>query len=715
MKIAKKNFSLIKKLGAYQIIAVLAALLLASLAIMATTFVFDSTESQNNTEHLVLVTEHQKLSQELEQLIQKMRQGEAIEASAIQEKEAAINRLIEIYENGDPQTGLPGFTGNSKALLNDVKLIWQNMQKEVDAIALNQQGNLSLKETARRIRPYPSEIMQISSDITFLLLQKKYPIDTIVHAGQLQVLLQSIVKNTNAILLGGENTANAIELASKDSDRFEQILNDLKSGSTERNIKAVTDKTIYQLLSDLQIKWYEPLQASVNSMLTLAPALYAVENAASNFQAQNAQSLDALNALEQALIAQATTTSNAAYIGIASGVIALILIILIGYVLWKDSQYRLAETAETNRRNQHAILKLLDEMSSLADGDLSSYATVTEDVTGAIADSVNYAIDALRDLVATINRTSVHISDAAQTTQRTAEKLTKASGTQKQEILSATQAIAEMANSMNTVSEEAESSVEVAKNSLDIATKGAHTVQDNIKAMDLVREQIQDTSKRIKRLGESSQEIGDIIGVINEISDRTNILALNAAIQASTAGEAGRGFAVVADEVQRLAERTGDAAKQVEALVKAIQTDTNEAISSMEHTTTGVVKGAQLTETAGGALSEIERVSNQLAGLIQGISLNAQEQSKVASSLANVMQVISDITEQTTAGTQETNDSIGNLAILAEELKESVSDFKLPESEETPVFDEGPIPVEIANGAKKQSNENVVFQIATEK
>ncbi|HBA36049.1 MAG TPA: chemotaxis protein, partial [Gammaproteobacteria bacterium] len=382
---------------------------------------------------------------------------------------------------------------------------------------------------------------------------------------------------------------------------------------------------------------------------------------------------------------------------------------------WKDSQYRLAETAETNRRNQHAILKLLDEMSSLADGDLSSYATVTEDVTGAIADSVNYAIDALRDLVATINRTSVHISDAAQTTQRTAEKLTKASGTQKQEILSATQAIAEMANSMNTVSEEAESSVEVAKNSLDIAAKGAQTVQDNIKAMDLVREQIQDTSKRIKRLGESSQEIGDIIGVINEISDRTNILALNAAIQASTAGEAGRGFAVVADEVQRLAERTGDAAKQVEALVKAIQTDTNEAISSMEHTTTGVVKGAQLTETAGGALSEIERVSNQLAGLIQGISLNAQEQSKVASSLANVMQVISDITEQTTAGTQETNDSIGNLAILAEELKESVSDFKLPESEETPVFDERPIPVETANGAKKQSDENVVFQIATEK
>jgi twitching motility protein PilJ len=196
--------------------------------------------------------------------------------------------------------------------------------------------------------------------------------------------------------------------------------------------------------------------------------------------------------------------------------------------------------------------------------------------------------------------------------------------------------------------------------------------------MGTIREHIQETSKRIKRLGESSQEIGDIVELINDIAEQTNILALNASIQAAMAGEAGRGFAVVADEVQRLAERSANATKQIEALVKAIQADTNEAVISMEKSTSGVVNGTRLAEDAGGALEEIESVSEQLASLIQAISGAARQQTAAAAEISKTMNGIQDVTTQTAAGTQRTSQSIGNLARLAQDLDKSVAGFKLP-------------------------------------
>lgn len=369
---------------------------------------------------------------------------------------------------------------------------------------------------------------------------------------------------------------------------------------------------------------------------------------------------------------------------VGAGGVALVILSLIAlaYVYWLDSERRIQATSEQNRRNQRAILRLLDEMTNLADGDLSAHATVSEDITGAIADSVNYAIDALRSLVATINHTSVQVSSAADRTQSTAARLADASNLQTRQITSTSSSINEMAETMTRMSESAADSQSVALNSVAIANKGAETVRRNIQAMDSIREQIQETSKRIKRLGESSQEIGDIIGLINEIADRTNILALNAAIQASTAGEAGRGFAVVADEVQRLAERAGDATKQVEALVKAIQVDTGEAVASMEQSTSGVVSGARLAEDAGSALTEVETVSQQLAALIQDISREASQQADIATTLSSNMSVLREITVQTSSGTTETANSIGKLTALSNELRESVAGFRLPDEEE---------------------------------
>lgn len=667
--------------GGSQTIVVLTVLLLASLTIMVASFIFDSSASKQSTSRIVLLNEQQKVALEILKIVRDTQDGQPPETGVLSANTEKFTKLLDTLEHGGTSSGtdIPKLKGDEQLeLLTPLKGTWQELEQELTIISNNQNANTSLKVTARRIRPFPAEVMQISSDISYLLLKAKQPIDTVLQASQMQVLIQSIVKNINAILLGRENILDAIEAAKNDTARFDKILSDLRFGSKEDNIKVVTDSRTALKLSNLQVNQFEPLQASVNSILTLAPGLFAVDKASKAATSKANALIASLDLLEKSLTKDSNTTQTTTYIGVGSGILVLILIATIAFMIWKEAQIRLATTTDANRRNQRAILKLLDEMSNLADGDLSTYATVTEDVTGAIADSVNYAIDALRDLVATINSSSDQIAIAASQTKTTAEQLTIASNSQTSDIISATEAISEMSDNMNSVSLEAESSVETAKSSLDIAASGTETARKNIEAMDTIREQIQDTSKRIKRLGESSQEIGDIIGLINEISDRTNILALNAAIQASTAGDAGRGFAVVADEVQRLAERTGDAAKQVEALVKAIQTDTNEAISSMEQTTTDVVKGAQLTESTGDALSEIEIVSKKLADLIQNISFSAQAQSKTASNLSGVMAEINDFAKQTTEGTLATSSSIGNLSSLSEDLRESVSGFKLP-------------------------------------
>ncbi len=338
---------------------------------------------------------------------------------------------------------------------------------------------------------------------------------------------------------------------------------------------------------------------------------------------------------------------------------------------------RARQIQEENERNQIAILRLLDELGDLADGDLTVNATVSEDFTGAIADSVNFAIDQLRQLVLVINSTADRVSQSSEQTQMNAVELAAASEHQAQEIAGVSAAINEMTVSIDQVSNNAAESATVAQRSVAISYNGAEVVQRSIEGMNVIRDQIQETSKRIKRLGESSQEIGDIVGLINDIADQTNVLALNAAIQASMAGEAGRGFAVVADEVQRLAERSANATKQIETLVKTIQADTSEAVMSMESTTSEVVRGARLAKDAGEALEEVQTVSNTLADLIQNISNAALQQAESAGHISHTMNIIQDITSQTSSGTMATARSIGELSEMAAALQESVTGFKI--------------------------------------
>lgn len=336
--------------------------------------------------------------------------------------------------------------------------------------------------------------------------------------------------------------------------------------------------------------------------------------------------------------------------------------------------------ANRNERNQEAILRLLDELSSLADGNLTVQATVTEDITGAIADSINYAIEALRELVATINDSAITLDSAARQAQGSAGHLAKASVAQSKQIALASESVAAMAGSTEEVSGNAERSSDVARHSVDVAHKGGDAVRRTIDGMNAIRETIQETSKRIKRLGESSQEIGNIVELINDIAEQTNILALNASIQASMAGEAGRGFAVVADEVQRLAERAANATKQIEVLVRTIQADTNEAVVSMERSTTDVVGGALLAENAGAALEEIEQVSNQIASLVQNISASSRQQATAAQNISRNMQALREISSHTAENSAATSNSVGQLAELSAQLRKSVSGFRLPDA-----------------------------------
>jgi twitching motility protein PilJ len=359
------------------------------------------------------------------------------------------------------------------------------------------------------------------------------------------------------------------------------------------------------------------------------------------------------------------------------GVLALASLVLIGKVYLDDSRVRAQESEQENKRNQEAILRLLNEMGNLADGDLTVQASVTEDVTGAIADSINFTIEELRTLVRGINSATDQVTKATQETQSISNRLFEASQRQNREIQQASNSVLQMAQSISEVAQTASASAKVAQQSLGAAEKGGHAVRNQIEGMNDIRTQIQDTSKRIKRLGESSLEIGEIVELISDITEQTNVLALNAAIQAASAGEAGRGFTVVAEEVQRLAERSGEATKQIDAIVKTIQADTQDAVAAMEKSTMGVVEGAKLSDAAGQALTEIEEVSRELAELIARISAQTQMQSASVSEVTTGMQGILRITEETTEGTKQTNVSIGQLTRLAAELRSSVAGFKV--------------------------------------
>ncbi|MGF2881335.1 methyl-accepting chemotaxis protein [Acinetobacter johnsonii] len=560
--------------------------------------------------------------------------------------------------------------------LREVDAQWKKVSENIDLIASQQKIINQLYDTNIAISESIPGIQAEYNLMVDQMARQNVPANQVVIAKNQVFIAERILRSIGSVLTGSDNSRESADDFSSDIETFASYLNAQLNGSADLGVERINDPEMRDSLTSIQSEYDDVLKSAAATVLKNSSQIVKVRQASSSIFEQSDALLSNLNKLSGGTGLAIAIPA----LGLILALIAFLFCVFKLLVLRGESdKKRVSRLQDEYDRNQNAILRLLDEIADLADGDLRSYATVSEDFTGAIADSINFAIDQLRDLVSRITETSQEVAQYTASTQGITNQLAEASEHQAQEIAGASAAINEMAMSIDQVSSNAEESAVVAERSVKIAANGANVVNRSIEGMDIIREQIQETSKRIKRLGESSQEIGNIVALINDIADQTNILALNAAIQASMAGEAGRGFAVVADEVQRLAERSASATKQIETLVKTIQTDTNEAVISMEQTTSEVVRGANLSKDAGVALDEIQNVSGNLAKLIANISDAAKLQSASAGHIATTMNVVQEITSQTTTATFDTARSVSELANMAEALRESVTDFKLPD------------------------------------
>jgi twitching motility protein PilJ len=662
-------------------IAGLFVALIVFIMLLFANFAYLNTQSNYDKQYIGHAGELRVLSQRIAKNATEAAAGKPQAFKLLADARNDFDRRWSFLKSGDPSTGLPPAPAGAHQEMRLVQRDWESLRKNTDAILASEQTVLSLHQVAATLAETVPQLQVEYQKVVEILLLRGAPTNQVVLAQRQSLLAERILGSVNTVLSGDESAAQAAEAFSRDANRFGQVLNGMLVGDTKTQITQVQDQDAQARLKEIA-ELFQFVSGSVDEILETSPELFHVRESAGNIFTLSQTLLDEASHLANSFEHLAGGRALDTIGGYVLGLLALTSIILIGLVMVRETNRQLRETAQKNERNQAAIMRLLNEIADLADGDLTVTATVTEDFTGTIADSINYSIDQLRDLVATINLTAEEVNSAVQETQATAKQLARASELQAQQISEASMAISDMAQSIDQVSTNAWESAKVAERSVTIANKGNEVVHNTIRGMDNIREQIQDTSKRIKRLGESSQEIGDIISLIDDIADQTNILALNAAIQASLAGEAGRGFAVVADEVQRLAERSSSATRQIEMLVRAIQTDTNEAVISMEQTTFEVVRGARLAHDAGVALEEIEGVSENLAALIQTISNAAQQQTSSAGQISHTMSVIQQITEQTSSGSMATAESIGNLAQMASEMQRSVSGFTLPGPQE---------------------------------
>jgi len=635
------------KLKLYGIAAGIFFLLTAIAAYMS------NREENNNVRYVGQSSRLLMLTQRLAKDAQQALTGNSAAFDALAESKANLADILTKLDQGDGS--MPATTGAARAALDSFMKSANKTLRDVQTLQDGRAGLVTLGATVTTIDTVNADLRGLTHTMTETLegSQKE-------HAIRLALSVERIGKDADR-LMGVEVSIEQVAQLGMDTIAAEESLAALPA--TDANVARTQ-------------KLFEAYRTSVEILVSQIRNLVAAKSAAKAIVDDSDSLLKGAQRLVDAY--QSSSSSRFATVfALLSGLLLLISLLMLFKTYADDTRQRAEEAARINSQNQNAILRLMNELGDLADGDLTVRATVSEDITGAIADSLNYTTEEFRKLVARITAAVEQMGRATKGAEDISRELLEATQLQAKEIQGAGEAVGLMTQSIKEVDSSAARSAEVARRTLMVTEQGAQAVRNTISGMDGIREQIQETSKRIKRLGESSQEIGEIVDLISDITEQTNVLALNAAIQAASAGEAGRGFSVVAEEVQRLAERSAEATKQIGALVKTIQGDTHDAVAAMEKSTLGVVEGAKLSDVAGQSLREIEQVSNELATLINSISASTQMQTDMANEVATVMKDILQITVQTTEGTRLTADSIAQLTGLTADLRGSVAGFKL--------------------------------------
>jgi twitching motility protein PilJ len=610
-------------------------------------------EERNNVRYVGLSSQLQTLSQRIAKDAQLALSGNMAAFSALTESKTSMSIILDKLDKGDGT--LPATKGEARIALNELMAISGKTLQDVQVLEDGRTGLVTLGKTVATINTVSAEFRRLTQSMieNYRGIQKE-------QVTRFALVTERIGKDAS-LALGAEVTI----------EQMAQLGIDILAAEESLAALPAEDKKVARVR-----EFFDTYRNSVQILISQVRTLVAAKKAAKAIVEDSVSLLTVSQRLVDAY--QLSSTARPAALAAAlCGLLFLLSLMLLARSYMENSRRRTEEAMRVNRQNQDGILRLMNELNDLAEGDLTVRATVSEDITGAIADSVNYTTEEFRKLVARIKAAAEQMERATKDAEDISKGLLDATQKQAQEIQGAGDAVQLMAQSIKEVDSSAAQSADVARRTLAATQQGAQAVRNSISGMDGIREQIQDTAKRIKRLGESSQEIGEIVDLISDITEQTNVLALNAAIQAASAGEAGRGFSVVAEEVQRLAERSAEATKQIGGLVKTIQGDTHDAVAAMEKSILGVVEGAVLSDVAGQSLKEIEQVSNELATLINSISVSTQVQTDMAGEVAGVMQDILQITVQTTEGTRLTANSIAQLTNLASDLRGSVAGFKL--------------------------------------
>ncbi|MGE5319760.1 MAG: methyl-accepting chemotaxis protein [Hyphomicrobiaceae bacterium] len=639
--------------------------LIVSLLLAAGVTVYSSIQLDNRTGYETRAGELKVLSQRLPLTAQQSVLGNAEAFKKLAAGKAAFEATLKGLSEGDDT--VPASSGAARVTLDRIDAQWKKFDPQVAQILSQQKNLVAMSQSIKSINKLSADLQKVAERLANQLAASGASVSEVSRADHLVVLSQRLPKNANLLLSAELIDPAVVAQLEKDTTSFRDTVQALMSGGASRNENSMAT------LEDLGSNMADMVEVVGAVLANTQPLLQAKVSAKNLFTGSDTllQDTDQLSQEYQSV-------GGAGYLVAALfGLLAIGSLVMLGLVNINETKSRARRSEEENGRNQEAILRLMDELGELAEGNLTINASVTEDITGAVADSINYTVEELRTLVRGINNAAQQMDQAASQASQVSDSLQQAARRQTAEIEETSAAVLNLAQSVQQVSGSAAESARVAEQSLAAAEKGQQAVSNAITSINGLREQIQETSKRIKRLGESSQEIGEIVELISDITEQTNVLALNAAIQAASAGEAGRGFSVVAEEVQRLAERSADATKQIAAIVKTIQSDTHDTVAAMEVSTQGVVEGAKLSDAAGRTLAEIGDVSKKLAGLIADISSATQSQAESTAKVAETMQDIKSISAQTSSGTQQTAESIGGMKQLAQDLKNSVAGFKL--------------------------------------